>query len=406
MVCGGKFTLLTKDNNVMSCGHGQTGALGHGDRPSRSARRSDLRTFQTIKLLRNKKTFYLSAGSMHSAVLCENGEIRTFGFGESGQLGRYLGALSSSDVPDVVVFKGEGQHNIRLCSCGGAHTLLLDDDNAVWSFGSNDAGQLGTGDRRKRVLPYLVRTLLEKDVIGMAAGARHSAVVCEDGACYLFGAGQQGQLGIPAGAGGGGKGGKGDKGGMGKKQKRRKKKINLLRSRPANRLKQDSQRCDDQLLPSLNIALTALRVVQISCGGAHTLVTTLDHHKSSKKQQRRRSCNSTFDTTTARTMVISKLQEREQSERLTFQIMHEQEQKQEIRDHRRMSHVVDVAQRLMLTGMSNRKKKQLREAKLLRKGRSGYFLFSFDGVGDSLLKNVCWLLLFGSLFSFLLLHRH
>ena len=156
---------------------------------------------------------------MHSAVLCENGEIRTFGFGESGQLGRYLGALSSSDVPDVVVFKGEGQHNIRLCSCGGAHTLLLDDDNAVWSFGSNDAGQLGTGDRRKRVLPYLVRTLLEKDVIGMAAGARHSAVVCEDGACYLFGAGQQGQLGIPAGAGGGGKGGKGDKGGMGKKQK-------------------------------------------------------------------------------------------------------------------------------------------------------------------------------------------
>ena len=105
-------------------------------------------------------------------------------------------------------------------------------------------------------------------------------------------------------------------------------------------------------------------------------------------------------------MVISKLQEREQSERLTFQIMHEQEQEQEIRDHRTMRHVVDVAQRLMLTGMGNRKKKQLREAKLLRKGRSGSFLFSFDGVGDSLLKNVCWLLLFGSLFSFLLLHRH
>ena len=74
-------------------------------------------------------------------------------------------------------------------------------------------------------------------------------------------------------------------------------------------------------------------------------------------------------------MVISKLQEREQSERLTFQIMHEQEQEQEIRDHRTMRHVVDVAQRLMLTGMSNRKKKELREAKLLRKGRSGSFCF-------------------------------
>ena len=365
--------LLTQDNNVMSCGHGQTGALGHGDRPSRSARRSDLRTFQTIKLLRNKQTFYLSAGSMHSAVLCENGEIRTFGFGESGQLGRYLGALSSSDVPDVVVFKGEGQHNIRLCSCGGAHTLLLDDDNAVWSFGSNDAGQLGTGDRRKRVLPYLVRTLLGKDVVGMAAGVRHSAVVCEDGACYVFGAGQQGQLGIPGGADGWQK--EEGKGGKKKKEKRRRKKINLLSSRPANRMKQDSQHCEDQLLPSLNIALTALRVVQISCGGAHTLVTTLDHHKSSKKEQRRRSCNSTFDTTKARTMVISKLQEREQSERLTFQIMHEQEQKQEVRDHRKMSHVVDVAQRLMLTGMSNRQKKEMREAKLQRKGRSGMFVF-------------------------------
>lgn len=83
--CGGKFTLLlTNDDTVMSCGHGQSGALGHGDRPTRASRRCDLKTFQTIKLLRNVQPFFISCGSMHTAVLCNNGNMLTFGYGESG----------------------------------------------------------------------------------------------------------------------------------------------------------------------------------------------------------------------------------------------------------------------------------------------------------------------------------
>ena len=270
VVCGGKFTLiLTSDREnplVLSAGHGQTGALGHGDRPTRSARRSDCKTFQIIKLLRGQRPFYLSAGSMHSAVLCGDGRAMTFGFGESGQLGRKLhGGGSSSDVPTAVRFRGKTQHNIRLCVCGGTHTLILDDDNCVWSFGSNDAGQLGLGDRRNRSLPCLVKSLLGKsDVIDMGGGLRHSAVVCEDGACYLMGAGQQGQLGISDGKLGS------HIAGFGRKKKYRK-------NRKKNQNKTNKKELRDFLFPMLNARLSELRVVQISCGGSHTLVSTLDN---------------------------------------------------------------------------------------------------------------------------------
>ena len=267
VVCGGKFTLLlTSDQTnpiVMSAGHGQTGALGHGDRPTRSARRKDCRTFQVVKLLRDQRPFFLSAGAMHSAVLCGDGRCLTFGFGESGQLGRkLLGGGSSSDVPTKVRFPGKTQHNVRLCICGGRHTLLLDDDNVVWSFGANDAGQLGLGDRHNRHLPHFIKSLIGKsDVVDIAGGLRHSAVVCEDGACYMFGAGQQGQLGV---------GGERRQSEMGKRRQKR-----------PNKRKESAP--EDHLMPMLNARLSELRVVQISCGGSHTLVTTLDNFQAGSK---------------------------------------------------------------------------------------------------------------------------
>ena len=321
VVCGGKFTLLlTRDGNVMSCGHGQTGALGHGDRPTRSARRSDLRTFQIIKLLRGENPFYLSAGSMHSAVLCGDGRMMTFGFGESGQLGRKLKGGGSSDVPTAVQFKGKAQHNVRLCACGGAHTILLDDDNAVWSFGRNDFGQCGSGDRRNRLFPYLIHTLLGKDVVDMAVGNMHSAVVCEDGACYVFGAGQQGQLGTIDQS-------KQQRTKRGRKQRRQGKGSG--NTNPGNGSVGNNQHLDDHLLPVINAYLSELRVVQIACGGAHTLVTTLDHHSStgpcssasssasssSSSSASHAAPHLTIKSSTTKTNLITKMQRREMSER-------------------------------------------------------------------------------------------
>jgi hypothetical protein len=202
---------------------------------------------------------------------------------------------SSSDVPGLVTFKDKLQHNVRLCSCGGSHTLLLDDDNALWSFGSNDAGQLGTGDRKNRYLPYLVHSLLGKDVVDMSTGKRHSGVVCENGAVYMFGAGQQGQLGINS-------KGKKHPSAHGKKRKMIKERKNLLISSSSSENKNGIQKfhCEDHLLPTLNVYLTLLRVVQISCGGSHTLVTTLDQKIS----------NSENKSNITKTSLLAKIQKR------------------------------------------------------------------------------------------------
>ena len=238
---------------VMSAGHGRTGALGHGDRPSRSARRSDCRTFQHIKALKEvAKPVSISAGAMHSAVLCADGRLLTFGFGENGQLGRRIEG-SSSDLPGAIRLpKGVSQH-VRLAKCGGSHTMLINDDNEVWAFGSNAHGQLGLGDRRHRKLPHLVQNLVGKEVIDLGAGQQHSAAVCEDGSFYVFGAGSQGQLGF-------------------------------------------ENAGEDFLVPVKNELLSALRVVAVACGSSHTLVTTFDHSLQTSYGKASTGVNSTVES--------------------------------------------------------------------------------------------------------------
>ena len=103
---------------VLSAGHGRTGALGHGDRPSRAARRSDCRTFQQIKTLKGQHPVAISAGAMHSVVLCTDGRMLTFGFGETGQLGRRLEGSSSGEAPRYR--RAAAARRARSCGAGTA----------------------------------------------------------------------------------------------------------------------------------------------------------------------------------------------------------------------------------------------------------------------------------------------
>ena len=67
----------------------------------------------------------------------------------------------------------------------------------VWAWGGNGAGQLGSGDRRPQHAPEPVdhETLESGGARCVAAGARHTAVVVEDGQLLCFGANARGQCG-------------------------------------------------------------------------------------------------------------------------------------------------------------------------------------------------------------------
>ena len=76
----------------------------------------------------------------------------------------------------------------------GNFTLALSGDGTVWAWGSNAAGQLGTGDRGARVAPEAVTGLPRS--VAVSAGANHSLALGENGVVWAWGNNFFGQLGL------------------------------------------------------------------------------------------------------------------------------------------------------------------------------------------------------------------
>uniref|UniRef100_A0A182TRI3 PHR domain-containing protein n=2 Tax=Anopheles melas TaxID=34690 RepID=A0A182TRI3_9DIPT len=90
-------------------------------------------------------------------------------------------------------------------ACGQHHSLVLTSAGEVYSFGSNQYGQLGTGDLQAPAggRPHLVRFPNGAGtIVSVAAGSNHSVVLTSRGAVYTFGNYHKGQLGREAPGGG------------------------------------------------------------------------------------------------------------------------------------------------------------------------------------------------------------
>lgn len=78
-------------------------------------------------------------------------------------------------------------------ACGLHHTVVLTQSGEVFTFGSNQYGQLGTGD----LLPYNgpVQVKLNSFIVQVAAGSNHTVLLSSRGVVYTFGNHLKGQLG-------------------------------------------------------------------------------------------------------------------------------------------------------------------------------------------------------------------
>ena len=78
-------------------------------------------------------------------------------------------------------------------SCGLHHTVVLTSAGEVFTFGSNQHGQLGTGDLQPASTPIQVKIPCLASQV--AAGSNHTVVLSQKGIVYTFGNYQKGQLG-------------------------------------------------------------------------------------------------------------------------------------------------------------------------------------------------------------------
>ncbi|KAH8049516.1 ubiquitin-protein transferase [Aureococcus anophagefferens] len=155
----------------------------------------------------------LACGTFHSAFVDGDGRLLTCGLGDSGQLGRDLRRVAADPVDGPRTGAGRraaltfgpvllprrsrlGAARLRCLrvACGGNHTVLLSSSHEVFSFGKGSSGQLGTAELEHRQRPRL-DALLDKGVIGIAAGASFSAAWTESGHTYVWGEATAGQLG-------------------------------------------------------------------------------------------------------------------------------------------------------------------------------------------------------------------
>merc|ERR1719387_2181243 len=79
---------------------------------------------------------------------------------------------------------------------GQAHTLVLNADGEVYTFGTSAFGAMGQGPEVRQTAPLLLRMTKTIGIRQIAAGSRYSLMVTDDGQVYTFGENRRGQLGI------------------------------------------------------------------------------------------------------------------------------------------------------------------------------------------------------------------
>ena len=86
---------------------------------------------------------------------------------------------------------------IKKITCSGHSSYLIDFDGNVWSFGKNDGGQLGLGNKKTTYVPTKIDSL--SDII-QVSGSFGSHFLAQDSQnkIYVMGHGDNGQLGPDA----------------------------------------------------------------------------------------------------------------------------------------------------------------------------------------------------------------
>eukprot|EP00903_Cladosiphon_okamuranus_P008374 g8052.t1 len=87
---------------------------------------------------------------------------------------------------------------IKLVASGpvACHSVCIDVDGGVYTWGRNELGGLGHGDTKSRAHPTLVAALAGTRMKQASCGKTHTAILAENGTLYTMGGGKMGQLGV------------------------------------------------------------------------------------------------------------------------------------------------------------------------------------------------------------------
>lgn len=159
-------------------------AWGRGDVGQIGDGNTNLRTLSPTVVLPGAKV--VAAGSITSYAIKGDGTLWTWGSNQHGELGDTT--PTGRTTPAQV---GSDTHWVRLAA-GDEHVLALKDDGSLWAWGSNGIGQVGDGTQTDRSVPTHIGS---STWTAIGAGMYHSLAVRTDGTLWAWGHNGQGQLG-------------------------------------------------------------------------------------------------------------------------------------------------------------------------------------------------------------------
>jgi alpha-tubulin suppressor-like RCC1 family protein len=179
---------LDKNGLVWAWGLNNYGTLG--DNTGSGSNKST-----PVSILGNLKTFcQINSGGVYSLALDYKGNIWSWGDNRNGALG--LGFVNNyvNCVPDPV----HGYFDKTFCQINGGtylHSLGLDKNGLVWGWGYNKYGQLGINSTISYSTPYSILGNI-KTFCKIDAGSNHSVGIDKNGLIWSWGMNNAGQLGI------------------------------------------------------------------------------------------------------------------------------------------------------------------------------------------------------------------
>lgn len=180
---GGDFSLAIQNGNAFSWGGNGQGQLGNGNN-------SDSNT--PVQVLTGGVTAISAGGdateNVEFALAVQNGAAYAWGRNAHGQLGN--NSITDSNTPVAVSGLTSG---VTAVSAGGYHGLAIK-DGAVYGWGYNGQGEIGNGTFGGNITTPVAALVLTSGVTDISAGSYHSLAI-KDGDVYSWGYDNAGQLG-------------------------------------------------------------------------------------------------------------------------------------------------------------------------------------------------------------------
>ena len=184
VACGGSTTCAVTTDNALYC---------WGDNTENQVLPFDLAddaVLSPAKVGPSLSISQVSVGQGHVCAVSTTGVLYCWGRNSNSQLGFPRSETDRVDTPRQVGTNETYTHVMA----GLLHTCALRTDATLWCWGANDTGQLGIQDAVGAVLPE-TQVALTKPVSSASTGWFHTCAITQDGALYCWGRNVEGQLG-------------------------------------------------------------------------------------------------------------------------------------------------------------------------------------------------------------------